>query len=97
MPERNWGCRVSLDHAYKGYRLAVLENDELRVAVLLDKGADIVEFQHKPSGTDYMWWTPWGLPGPSHPSDPQDLGGLEPPWVLPDPGDLQAPADRRLP
>jgi hypothetical protein len=61
MPERNWGCRISLDHAYKGYRLAVLENDELRVSVLLDKGADIVEFQHKPSGTDFSWWTPWGL------------------------------------
>jgi hypothetical protein len=61
MPERNWGCRVSLDHTYKGYRLAVLENDQLRVAVLLDKGADIVEFQHKPSGTDFLWWTPWGL------------------------------------
>jgi hypothetical protein len=61
MPERNWGCRLSLDHSYKGYRLAVLENEQLRVSVLLDKGADIVEFQHKPSGTDYMWWTPWGL------------------------------------
>lgn len=61
MAERNWGCRVSLDHSYKGYRLAVLENEQLRVAVLLDKGADIVEFQHKPSGTDFMWWTPWGL------------------------------------
>ena len=61
MPERNWGCRVSLDYTYKGYRLAVLENDLLRVSVLLDKGADIVEFQHKPSGTDFLWWTPWGL------------------------------------
>ncbi len=61
MPERNWGCRVSLDHTYKGYRLAVLENDQLRVTVLLDKGGDIVEFQHKPSGTDLLWWTPWGL------------------------------------
>ena len=61
MPERNWGCRVSLDYTYKGYKLAVLENDQLRVTVLLDKGGDIVEFQHKPSGTDLLWWTPWGL------------------------------------
>ena len=60
-PERNWGCRVSLDYTYKGYKLAVLENDELRVSILLDKGGDIVEFQHKPSGTDLLWWTPWGL------------------------------------
>ena len=60
-PERNWGCRVSLDFTYKGYKLAVLENDQLRVSTLLDKGGDIVEFQHKPSGTDLLWWTPWGL------------------------------------
>lgn len=73
MPERNWGCRISLDHAYKGYRMAVLENDELRVSVLLDKGADIVEFQHKPSGTDFLWWTPWGL----HPK-----GGMVPSSAL---------------
>ncbi len=61
MPERNWACRISLDHAYKGHRMAVLENDELRVSVLLDKGADIVEFQHKAVGVDHLWWTPWGL------------------------------------
>lgn len=61
MPERNWGCRLSLDHAYKGYRLAVLENDLLRVSVLLDKGADIIEFSYKPAGVDPLWWTPWGL------------------------------------
>lgn len=64
MPERNWGCRISLDHTYKGYRMAVLENDQLRVSVLLDKGADIVEFSYKPAGVDPLWWTPWGL----HPS-----------------------------
>ena len=76
MPERNWGCRISMDHTYKGYRLAVLENDELRVSVLLDKGADIVEFQHKPSGTDFMWWTPWGLQqqGKMIPSSAMDEG-----------------------
>jgi hypothetical protein len=69
VPERNWGCRVSLDYIYKGYKLAVLENDQLRVTVLLDKGGDIVEFQHKPSGTDLLWWTPWGLyPQGKHPT-----------------------------
>ncbi len=61
MAERNWGCRVSIDYIYKGWRLAVLENELLRVSLLLDKGGDIVEFSHKPSGIDYMWWTPWGL------------------------------------
>jgi hypothetical protein len=38
-----------------------MQNDLLRVSLLLDKGGDIVEFLHKPSDTDFMWWTPWGL------------------------------------
>lgn len=61
MAERNWGCRVSLDHTYKGHRCVVIQNELLRVTVLADKGSDIVEFLHKPSDTDFMWWTPWGL------------------------------------
>jgi hypothetical protein len=61
MAERNWGCRISLEHTYKGYRAVVMQNDLLRVTILADKGGDIVEFLHKPSDTDFMWWTPWGL------------------------------------
>lgn len=61
MAERNWGCRVSLDHIYKGYQAVVMQNELLRVTILADKGGDIVEFLHKPSDTDFMWWTPWGL------------------------------------
>jgi hypothetical protein len=75
MGERNYGCRVSTDYTYKGYRLAVLENECLRVSVLLDKGADIIEFQHKPSGTDFLWWTPWGL---------HEQGKLTPSSALPE-------------
>ncbi len=61
MAERNWGCRISADHEYKGLRTVVLQNDLIRVTVLADKGSDIVEFLHKPSDTDFMWWTPGGL------------------------------------
>jgi galactose mutarotase-like enzyme len=43
-----------------------MESDLLRVTVLPDKGADIVELIHKPSGVDCLMKTPWGLkpPGP---------------------------------
>ena len=42
-----------------------MENELLRVTVLADKGADIFEFVHKPSDTDFMWRTPWGVRDPS--------------------------------
>jgi hypothetical protein len=55
---RKQGCRVSLDYSYKGMRVAFLENELVRVGVLLDKGADIFEFTYKPSDIDFMWQSP---------------------------------------
>ncbi|NDJ52234.1 MAG: DUF4432 family protein [Chloroflexi bacterium] len=60
-PDRNYGCRVSLNYMYRGHHLAVLENEILRVTLLLSKGADIVEFLYKPLDVDFMWRTPWGI------------------------------------
>lgn len=42
------GCRVSDEWTFRGMRAAVLENDVLRIVVLLDRGAEIVEFRYKP-------------------------------------------------
>jgi hypothetical protein len=55
---RKTGCRVSLDYTYKGMRIAYLENEVLRVGLLLDKGADIFEFTYKPRDLDVMWQSP---------------------------------------
>ena len=45
-----------------------LENDLLRVGVLPEKGADIFEFTHRPSGIQFLMQTPWGLkPPPDQP------------------------------
>lgn len=55
---RKQGCRVSLDYTYKGMRIAYLENELLRVGVLLDKGADIFEFTYKPRDLDFLWQSP---------------------------------------
>ena len=58
---RHYACRITDDLVYKGYRAIFLENELLRVGVLLDKGADIFQFLHKPSDTDFLWCSPQGL------------------------------------
>lgn len=58
--ERSAGCRVSDEWAWRGLRTLVLENELLRVVVLLDKGSDIVAFEYKPLGLDLMWKNPTG-------------------------------------
>lgn len=44
-----------------GIRAVRIENDLLAATVLVDKGADIYELIHKPSGVDVLWKSPWGL------------------------------------
>ncbi|MCX7598880.1 MAG: aldose 1-epimerase [Armatimonadetes bacterium] len=64
MMSRSFGCRVSNEYAWRGLRLLLMENELVRVAVLLDKGADIVEFRYKPRDVDFLWHSPtplvWG-------------------------------------
>jgi len=61
---RKQGCRISLDYTYRGMRVGYLENEQLRVGVLLDKGADIFEFTYKPRDVDFMWQSPIALRPP---------------------------------
>lgn len=53
--ERNFGCRVSDDYSYKGLKTVVMENEKLRVSILVDKGTDIFEFLYKVKDIDFMW------------------------------------------
>ena len=62
--ERTYGARVSDDWAFRGLKTAVIENEVLRVVVLIDKGADIYQLVHKPTDTDFMWRSPWGVRDP---------------------------------
>ena len=39
--ERNYGCRVSDDWEFRGNKVAIIENEKIRVVVLVDKGTDI--------------------------------------------------------
>lgn len=61
---RKQGCRISLDYTYKGMRIGYLENELLRVGVLVDKGADIFEFTYKPRDMDMMWQSPTPMQKP---------------------------------
>ena len=60
------GCRISDEWTYRGMRMLILENSELRVVVVPDKGSDIVSFRHQPSNTEFLWESPIGLRNPAH-------------------------------
>lgn len=63
-PPRNHGCRISDEWSYRGMRTLVLENELLRVTVLLDRGSDIVEFRYKPLDLDLLHFGQQGLRNP---------------------------------
>ncbi len=60
---RNSQCRIR-DFHWQGYRCLSLENEALRVVICPDKGCDIVEFTHKPTDTEVLYQSPWGLGSP---------------------------------
>lgn len=61
---RKTGCRISLDYTYRGMQVAFLENQVLRVGILVDKGADVFEFTYKPFDLDFLWHSPIPLRRP---------------------------------
>ncbi len=65
---RNHGCRISDAWRYEGMKTLILENELLRVVVLVDKGSDIIEFRYKPRDLDFLFFAPGGLRNPTrHP------------------------------
>lgn len=84
---RNHGCRWSHWRAGDS-AVVVLENRQLRVSVLPEHGADIVEFRHKASDVDMLWRSPWPLPPPasapawSGPADTAFLDAYQGGWQV---------------
>ncbi len=62
---RNHGCRISDAWQLAGMRTLIIENELLRVSVLLDKGSDIVEFRYKPLDLDFLFFAPGGVRNPN--------------------------------
>ncbi|HUV07655.1 MAG TPA: aldose 1-epimerase, partial [Spirochaetia bacterium] len=61
--ERNYGCRIR-EFLYKGLRLLCMENELIRISIVVDKGTDIIEFLYKPMDTDFLWHSFAGLRNP---------------------------------
>ena len=62
--ERTYGCRVSDAWSFRGLKTAILENELLRVVILVDKGADIYQLVHKPTDVDFLFRFPTGVRDP---------------------------------
>ena len=62
---RNHACRISDEWTFKGLRTLILENELLRVVVLVDKGSDIIEFRYKPLDLDFLLLAPGGVRNPA--------------------------------
>jgi Domain of unknown function (DUF4432) len=74
--QRKHGCRIQ-DYTQHGMRTLTLENRALRVTLLPDKGADIVELRLKALDLDVLWASPNGLRDPrlTHPLS-EGLGAM---------------------
>ena len=58
---RNHSCRIHDNFKIGKLAAVVLENEKLRITVAAGRGADVVEFLHKPDDLDLVWLTPNGL------------------------------------
>src|SRR4051794_29317215 len=70
-PQRNWGARLHVVQQH-GLDMVVLENEKVRVAIAVGRGADVVEFLYKPKDMDFVWLSANGI---RHPA----LRGVTPP------------------
>src|SRR3984957_6313682 len=53
-------ARASLDWHYRGMKTLILENQLIRMVVLVDKGSDVMELVYKPKDVDVLWHSPTG-------------------------------------
>lgn len=64
MQNRASGCVIGEIVLQHGIRAITMENENLFVSILPDKGADIYQFIYKPKEIDVLWKAPWGLKKP---------------------------------
>lgn len=58
------GCRIADGYSLNGLPLMVLENERLRVSVLLGRGADVHELLYKPKDLSVLAYDPVGAESP---------------------------------
>ena len=52
------GCKIIDEWFYRGLRTLILENELIKLTILVDYGAKIHELIHKPSGRDFLYHNP---------------------------------------
>lgn len=75
--ERHQRCRIDAV-VRRGHEYVSVENESIRVTFVTTKGADVVEFRHKPTDVDAMWHSPHPLnpPGSQVPTVPASRGSF---------------------
>lgn len=58
-------CEISDEWSYNGMKVVYLENDLVKIGVLVGRGSDIFEFIYKPAGVDFMLRLDKGIRNPS--------------------------------
>ena len=104
MSRHHYGARIH-DVIAQGYRTIALENEVVRVEIVVDKGSDITSFLHKPTDTDFLWHRESGLPPAPLESTPRGIDefvfvdGYEGGWqeCFPNGGDSVLYKGARLP
>lgn len=57
-PQRHWGCRVNDRVTWEGFHALIVQNELIQIVILVDKGAEIVQFLYKPLDIDFLWHSP---------------------------------------
>ncbi len=63
---RNYGCRITENISFSGIKSLIMENEKIRIALLIDKGCDIIELLYKPRDIDFMWCSPVNIHNPQN-------------------------------
>lgn len=76
--QRNYGCRIHDQYRYHGMRTVVLENELVRISLLVDKGTEIFEYLYKPKDLDFMWLSASGVQNPNDylPTSPDPISSF---------------------
>lgn len=56
------GCKIASGLFHGEWECLVLENDELYLKILVDKGADVIELVYKPAAMNIIWMSDRGIP-----------------------------------
>lgn len=54
-PFRHYGCRINDEVTWAGKNAIIMQNELLQIIILVEKGAEIVQFLYKPLDIDFLW------------------------------------------